>query len=358
MAEDEQDKSYEATARKLERAREKGEFARSRDTLAAAAYLGFLAVALFLGGTVLTQSGAVLAALLAGAGEAAARGAGVATVAAALADLALPVGLLVGLPAVFVAVLVTAERGWVFAPNKIAPRLDRISPISNAKQKFGRTGLFEFAKSAVKLLIVSAVFFLFLRSRLPDILAAAGLEARGVTAQILFQSRDFLILVAGLAVLMGMVDFLWQQAEHLRQQRMSRKELTDEAKESEGDPWIKQQRRQRGYDIATNRMLRDVPKADVVIVNPLHYAVALKWDRAGGGAPVCVAKGTDEVALRIRTLAIENGVPIRHDPPTARALHAAVRIGAEIAPEHYRPVAAAIRFADAMRRRARDARRR
>ena len=358
MDEDQQDKPYEATARKLERAREKGEFARSRDTLAAAAYLGLLAVAFVFGGAVLTHSGAVLAALLAEAGTATARGAVVATVASALAGLAVPIGLLVGLPAVFVAVLVTAERGWVFAPNKIAPRLDRISPVSNAKQKFGRTGLFEFAKSTVKLLVVSAVFALFLHDRLPGILATPGLEARGATAQILIQSRDFLILVAGLAVLIGAIDYLWQRTEHLRQQRMSRKELTDEAKESEGDPWIRQQRRQRGYDIATNRMLSDVPKADVVIVNPLHYAVALKWDRLGGGAPVCVAKGTDEVALRIRAVAIESGVPIRHDPPTARALHAAVRIGAEIRPEHYRPVAAAIRFADAMRRRARDARRR
>jgi flagellar biosynthetic protein FlhB len=134
---------------------------------------------------------------------------------------------------------------------------------------------------------------------------------------------------------------------------MSRKELMDETKDSEGDPVMKQQRRQRAYDIATNRMMADVPKADVVIVNPRHYAVALRWDRTAGGAPVCVAKGVDEVALRIRTVAMEAGVPIRQDPPTARALHASVEIGAEIRPEHYRPVAAAIRFAEAVRKRAR-----
>jgi flagellar biosynthetic protein FlhB len=116
---------------------------------------------------------------------------------------------------------------------------------------------------------------------------------------------------------------------------------------------MRQQRRQRGYDIATNRMMNDVPKADVVIVNPRHVAVALRWDRGAGGAPVCVAKGVDEVALRIRAVAMEAGVPIRQDPPTARALHATVTIGEEIPPAHYRPVAAAIRFADAVRRRAR-----
>ena len=114
---------------------------------------------------------------------------------------------------------------------------------------------------------------------------------------------------------------------------------------------MKAQRRSRAEAIATNRMLLDVPKADVVIVNPTHFAVALKWSRAKGSAPVCVAKGEGEVALRIREVAATAGVPIHADPPTARALHATVEIGREIAPEHYRAVAAAIRFADRMRQR-------
>jgi len=139
----------------------------------------------------------------------------------------------------------------------------------------------------------------------------------------------------------------------LRNNRMSHQEMRDEIKQSEGDPYMKQSRRQRGYDIATNRMLVDVPKADVVIVNPSHYAVALRWDRSAGSAPRCVAKGTDEVAARIREVAMAAGVPIQRDPPTARALHASVAIGAEIRPEHYRAVAAAVRFAETMRARAR-----
>jgi flagellar biosynthetic protein FlhB len=151
----------------------------------------------------------------------------------------------------------------------------------------------------------------------------------------------------------GAVDFLWQVSEHHRKNRMSHEELKEEVKQSEGDPHMKQQRRQRGMDIATNRMLRDVPSADVVIVNPTHYAVALKWDRGKVGAPVCVAKGVDEIAARIREVAAEAGVPMRRDPATARALHASVEIGQEILPEHYRAVAAAIRFAEAMRAKAR-----
>ena len=111
-----------------------------------------------------------------------------------------------------------------------------------------------------------------------------------------------------------------------------------------------------GRDIATNQMLADVPEADVVIVNPEHFAVALKWDRKRGTAPVCVAKGVDEIAARIRETATEHGVPIFRDPPTARTLFATVEIGEEVKADLYKAVAAAIRFADTMRKRARGAR--
>ena len=147
----------------------------------------------------------------------------------------------------------------------------------------------------------------------------------------------------------GAVDFMWQKAEHIRKNRMSRKELVDEAKQQEGDPHMKGQRRQRAQEIAMNQMLGDVPGADVVIVNPTHYAVALKWSRLPGAAPECVAKGVDQIAFRIREIAEEAAVPIHSDPPTARALFAMVEIGQEVHPEHYQAVAAAIKFAEAMR---------
>ena len=153
-----------------------------------------------------------------------------------------------------------------------------------------------------------------------------------------------------IAVTIAAVDIVWQRFSHSRRLRMSLQEMREEHRQSEGDPHVKGQRRSRAEAIATNRMLLDVPKADVVIVNPTHYAVALRWSRAKGSAPVCVAKGEDAVALRIREVAATAGVPVHVDPPTARALHATVEIGREIAPEHYRAVAAAVRFADRIRR--------
>ena len=116
---------------------------------------------------------------------------------------------------------------------------------------------------------------------------------------------------------------------------------------------MKNERRNRARAIAAAQMMADVPGADVIVVNPTHYAVALKWDRHPGTAPICVAKGVDEIALRIREVAQEADVPIRSDPPTARALHGILEIGDEIHTEHYEAVAAAIRFADQMRERAR-----
>ncbi|WP_338152799.1 EscU/YscU/HrcU family type III secretion system export apparatus switch protein [Oceaniglobus indicus] len=213
--------------------------------------------------------------------------------------------------------------------------------------------MFEFAKSFVKLVIYSAILGLFVWSRMPEVLAAINLDPRLVTGLILKMSVSFLTLVLGIAIVLGGIDFLWQRAEHMRKNRMSHKDMKDEAKQSEGDPHVKQQRRQKGYQIAMNTMLADVPKADVVIVNPTHYAVAFEWKRGAGQAPVCIAKGVDEIAARIREIAAEHGIPLHSDPPTARLLHASLNLGDEIHPDHYAAVAAAIRFAEAMRQKAR-----
>ena len=165
---------------------------------------------------------------------------------------------------------------------------------------------------------------------------------------------DILIMVTILSVVVGIGDFLWQKYSHNKKLLMSFQEMRDENKESEGDPHTKGQRRQRGRDIATNRMLLDVPKADVIVVNPTHYAVALKWDRGQKTAPKCVAKGEDEIAARIRETAMASGVPIHSDPPTARAIYATVKVGHEIRPDHYKAIAAALRYADIMRKKARQ----
>ena len=354
--EDDTEKSHEPSQRKLEEARKKGEVARSQDLSVAAAYGSLLLALLMTGVGVINGLGTVLRSLIEHAdawrpvffdGAAAAPTLGlIGQVAGSIAPWFL-------VPAAAVLVTVITQRAFVVAPTKLAPKLSRISPVANAKNKFGRAGLFEFAKSFAKLVIYSLVLFLFLNARL-EMMVASVQTAPGIAMGVLGRlCIEFLFVVFLIALAIGGLDFLWQRQEHLRKNRMSHKEMRDEHKETEGDPHMKQSRREKARDIASRRMMADVPGADVVIVNPTHYAVALKWSRVPGSAPECVAKGVDEIALRIREIALESGVPIHSDPPTARALFATVDIGQEIQPDHYRAVAAAIRFADALKQKVR-----
>ena len=351
------DKPYEATQKRLDEARKKGQVPHSQDLTTAAAYGGLILAAMAFGADTLREFGGRLAALLARADALSATwlaGPAAPANAAAFGALLSPLAAWFGLPLLAGLVAIIAQNAFVVSSERLKPKLEKISPIAGAKNKFGRNGLFEFAKSSVKLVIISVVLFVFLLRELPGMMTTMALEPGQATAVMLRLSAEFLILVFVITLLFGAVDSLWQRAEHARKNRMSRKELMDEQKDSEGDPWMKSKRRDKAVELAMSQMISDVAKADVVIVNPTHYAVALRWDRAvPGAAPTCVAKGVDSVAQRIREKAMECGVPIRHDPPTARALWGIVEVGQEIPPEHYRAVAVAIRFADRIRARAR-----
>ena len=349
---DDDDKPFDPSQKRLDDARKRGEVPKSADLTAAAAYAGLLLVGLVAGAQVLQQFGQMarglldqphrLAPLVFGGAEPSGG------ILLAFGGAMLPVVLA---PAAAVLLALIGQRALHFAPDKLLPKASRISPLATARQKFGRDGLVEFGKSLAKMATVAVALGLFLSHQADRILGSillAPLQGIGLMFQLLL---GFLAVLAGMTLLFGAADYLWQRARHLQRNRMSRKELMDEAKDSEGDPHVKMQRRQRGQEIATNRMLQDVATADVIVVNPTHYAVALKWNRKGRGAPVCVAKGVDEIAARIREKAAEAGVPMHRDPPTARAIHASVDIGKPIQPEHYHAVAAAIRFAEAMRKR-------
>lgn len=350
------DKSFEATPHKLAEARKKGELAKSTDLFAASAYAGLLLAIITAGPFILTQTGTPLMILLDQPGKLAQ-----VLFEGGAAGLMLPftLDLMFGLlplalfPAVCVCGAIAAQRALVFAPSKLKPKLSRISLISNAKNKFGRGGLFEFLKSFSKLLIYSVILALFIWQRMPQMIAAVQGDPANILILLANICLVFLLVVVVISSLIGGVDAVWQHMEHLRKNRMSHRELKEETKNQEGDPHLKQERRQRAMSIAQNQMMADVPDADVIVVNPEHFAVALKWNRKPGSAPVCVAKGVDAIADAIRKSAQEAGVPIHRDPPTARALYATTDVGQEIGPDLYRAVAAAIRFAETMRQRAR-----
>ena len=260
---------------------------------------------------------------------------------------------LVAIPGATILAGLIAQRSIVFSGKKIAPDIKKINPFANAKQKFGKSGLVQFAISLGKAGLVCAGGWYLFGTLIDMLLNSAFMgEGRWVAGLGMLLQRVLLMALV-ISIAFAVVDYLWKRHEHLQKLRMSRQEMKDEHKDSEGDPHMKSARRQKAIDIAMSQMIADVARADVVIVNPTHYAVALEWKRGSGLAPVCLAKGVDEFAARIREKAGENNVPIFSDPPCARAIHATVKVGEEIRREHFGPVAAAIRFAEKMRARSR-----
>lgn len=350
---DDAEKSFDPTPKKLEDARKKGDIAKSTDLNTTAAYIGLFLALVMTAPTLLRDAVSVIMTLI----EHPAQLDGLFFLGSArspMGQMMMQVlsflAVLFLLPAGFVLLSALAQRSIVFAPSRLAPKMSKVSPISVAKQKYGPSGLFEFFKSFLKLTIYGVCLTFFLKARLLEIIETSRLEPALVMTFLGRLFLSFLSIVIVVSAVIGALDYTFQYFEHRRKLRMSRKEIMDETKASEGDPHMKQQRRQRGREIAMNHTLQDVETADVVIVNPTHYAVALHWSRLPGEAPKCVCKGVDEIAAAIRERAMEHGVPIHEDPPTARALYATTRIGDQIPRDHYKAVATAIRFAETMRR--------
>ena len=247
-------------------------------------------------------------------------------------------------------VAVIAQQAVTFTPKKIKPDLGKINPLKNAKNKFGPAGLVEFTKGVVKMIVTCTTGIIIVLTMFPEMIASVGAppalaleEMRSIAVIMLVVA---VILAAGAAAIE--VPFKW--AHHRSKLKMSFQDVKDEQKENDGDPEQKSKRRQMARQIAGNQQLADVPDADVIIINPTHYSVALKWNRGGGEVPRCVAKGVDHLALQIRMRAKDADVPIYRDVPTARSLYATVEVGEEIRREQYEAVAAAIRFADKLRK--------
>jgi flagellar biosynthetic protein FlhB len=336
-ATDPADRSEAATPRRLQQARERGQVALSRETTGFAALLmASLACVLALPPLGLDMLKAMRALLARSQeialAEAAWRLGGLAF------QLVLPVAGAAALGAL--AATLVQTRGLV-ASAPLAPRLGKISPMAGLKRIFGVEGLVELVRSLAKLALVGGALWFAVDdpTRWQALFhAPSGAMLAAAMDAALRLMLATLVAFAGIAAL----DLLWVHLRFLRTLRMSRQELREEMKESEGDPQLRAKRRQIRESRARIRMMAAVPKAAVVITNPTHYAVALSYE-GGDAAPKVVAKGVDEVAARIRAAAEAAGVPLVANPPLARALHR-LELGAEIPPEHYQAVAGIIAF--------------
>ncbi len=231
----------------------------------------------------------------------------------------------------------------VFSLDPIKPKWSKISPLAGFKRLFSLESLVNFAKGILKLTIVSVVMFLVLwpeRDRLETLITLAPNKILAV-----FLEFGIKIFIATLAIItiIALIDYLYQRHKWWEKQKMTIKEVRDEYKQMEGDPHIKSRIRQIRQERAQKRMMSAVPDATVVITNPTHYAVALKYDETMS-APICLAKGADKIALKIRELAKKSDIPIVENPPLARALFTSVELDEAIPSEHFKAVASVIGY--------------
>jgi flagellar biosynthetic protein FlhB len=231
-----------------------------------------------------------------------------------------------------------------FSASKLKPDLSKLSPIAGFKRLFGLDGFVNLIKGVAKILLVGTAGILAVWPERARLGSAIDMSVSGVASLALAMIGK--VLIAALIVMAGIaaLDYFYQRQRFLARHRMTRQELKDEVKQSEGDPQIKSRIRQIRFERAKKRMIAAIPDAHVVIVNPTHYAVALKYESGKMRAPVCVAKGVDHLALTIRKVAEEHEVPVVENPPLARALYAAVEVDDEIPPDHYKAVAQIIGY--------------
>jgi flagellar biosynthesis protein FlhB len=239
----------------------------------------------------------------------------------------------------------------VWSVEGLTPKLSRLSPMSGLKRMFGKEALVNFLKGIAKIVIVGAVICAVLWPYRGFFESMASADVAGVLARSNTMILKLMGAVLAIYLILAGLDFLYQRHSWIERQMMSKHEIKEEFKEQEGNPEIKAKLAQIRRQRAKRRMMSKVPKASVVIMNPTHYAVALSYE-PGMEAPVCVAKGLDELALRIKSVALEHDVPVVENPPLARALHAGVDLDETIPEDQYKAVAEVIGFVMRLRKRA------
>ena len=340
MAETDQEKTEQPTGKRLDEARQEGRIPRSQDFNTAAVLL--------LAGGGLRMFGANIAGALAGLMHSGLQLTGaevfdpryaLATAGNELMHALLACAPLFGLTVIAALAAPMALGGWNFSVQSLAPDFTRLDPIAGFGRVFSLRAVVDLAKAFVKFLLVSGTAFLVLRSQAAHMLALGNEPLEAGVADAVRLVASAMLIMSGTLGLIAAIDVPWQLWQHHKQLRMTREEIRDEAKESEGSPETKGRVRRMQRDLVRRRMMHDVPTADVVVTNPTHFAVALRYDEGRMRAPRVVAKGADLIAARIREIATEHAVPVFEAPPLARALFHNVEIGGEIPTALYVAVA-------------------
>ncbi len=231
------------------------------------------------------------------------------------------------------------QVGVTFTTKPVTPQFNRLNPVQGLKRVFSLRGLVEAAKGILKLIIVGWIGYLTIKAEIPGLLPLMDQQVGQIIAAIAAVALKLCLRVALVILLLGLLDLKFQRWKHIQDLKMTKQEVKDEHKQTEGDPKIKAHLRRIQYRTSLNRMIKKLPEADVVVSNPVHVAVALKYDAEVMSAPKVIAKGARKLAERIKRIAEENDIPIVEEPELARALYRTVEVGWEIPYELFQAVA-------------------
>ncbi len=260
-------------------------------------------------------------------------------------DLFVVLSLPLGLFFILAAASALVQIGFLYAPKRLELKWDRINLFANAKEFITKAKIVDMIKGVLKITAVGYAGWLVVKPRILNILNTSAFDVASILAMLHKLLLLILMTMVMIIFVIAFADYFYQKFSYLKRQRMTKQEVKDEYKQTEGDPQVKMRLRQIRSERLRKRMMANVPNASVVVTNPTHFAVALRYEpEEGMTAPVVVAKGQDFIALKIREVAAEHDVPIVENPPLARALFASVDIDAPIPTEHYAAVAEVIKY--------------
>ncbi len=341
MADDLGEKSEEPTPKRRQEARDEGNVAKSQDFSGALLLTAATVAVWFAAMSMLGQGKVVLEQVLDGrtlidplrpdqAWDA------IKFIGAATVRVLLPFLLICWL-AGYIAVFM--QVGWLFTMKSIRPKASKLNPLKGFQRIFGISGLVKVTLDSLKVLIVVVISSITMYQYRETIILLPYLTLMQSLSQIGWLMFDLALRVLAILLILGILDLIYQRWKHTKDMRMTKQQVKDEMKQSEGDPEIKRRRQRLQQQAAMQRIGSSVPKADVVVTNPEHISIAIQYDPDAMGAPKVVAKGADFLALRIRQIAMQHGIPIVERKPLARALYRDVGVGQEIPPDFYQAVA-------------------
>lgn len=337
-------KTEDPTARRLDEARKKGDVAKTPDLPAWMSLCAAAAVLALTSSWMARDMMTALAPFIAHPETIALENGGAIMVMRQALLAAAPAILVMGAAALAGVAGNLVQHGLLWSPSKLKPDFSKVSLAQGFKRLYGPDGLMQFVKSLLKVVVMSVICYVTLRAHWDDFIGLVRMEPVGLLpfATALLKAMTF--SVAGVLGVTAVFDWFWQRYRFTQRMRMSREEVKEENRQAEGDPHVRARLRQIRMERSRKRMIQAVPKATVIITNPTHYAIALFYEASDAPVPQCLAKGTDKVALRIREVGLEAGVPIIEDPPLARALYATVDVDEAIPQQHYEAVAKVIGF--------------